>query len=427
MDKNGSKAFKNNQNLKRKNKGDSSVIEGENSYLGPWAGYENDTKGQLTGPTPEEIAAREAMSQNPTSTTANNESGMEVKENEEKTIFHGKSKVDYLGRTYIHPPADVEDGRLDFSCEPGSQECRAPKRLIHAWTAHNKGVSSIRFFPRTGHLLLSSGMDNKVKLWDCYHGRSLLRTYLGHTKAVRDVTFDPMDGHHFLSTSFDKYVKLWDTETGQCTGRFTSGKVPIVSRFHPDQPYLFLVGQTDKKIVQWDTRTKEIAQEYDEHLGAVNTITFVDENRRFVTTSDDKTMRAWEFDIPVTIKLAADPSMHSMPAVALHPNQKWIACQSLDNQVMVWGATDRFRQNRKKHFTGHLVAGYACELSFSPDGQYLTSGDSEGRVWTWDWKTCRVVRKFKAHDAVTIGCQWHPLETSKLATCGWDGKIKYWE
>jgi pre-mRNA-processing factor 17 len=38
-------------------------------------------------------------------------------------------------------------------------------------------------------------------------------------------------------------------------------------------------------------------------LGAVNTITFVDENRRFVSTSGDKSMRVWEWDIPVDMKV----------------------------------------------------------------------------------------------------------------------------
>jgi pre-mRNA-processing factor 17 len=42
-------------------------------------------------------------------------------------------------------------------------------------------------------------------------------------------------------------------------------------------------------------------QEYDYHLSAVNTITFVDEGRRFVTTSDDKTIRVWELGIPVQV------------------------------------------------------------------------------------------------------------------------------
>lgn len=47
--------------------------------------------------------------------------------------------------------------------------------------------------------------------------------------------------------------------------------------------------------MQWDIRSGEAVQEYDRHLGAVNTITFVDENRRFVSTSDDKSLRVWEW------------------------------------------------------------------------------------------------------------------------------------
>ena len=92
----------------------------------------------------------------------------------------------------------------------------------------------------------------------------------------------------------------------------------------------------------------------------MNSITFVDENRRFVSTSDDKSLRVWEWDIPVDMKYIADPGMHSMPAVTRAPNQKYLACQSLDNKIVIYTCGDKFRPHKKKAFKGHMVAGYAC-------------------------------------------------------------------
>lgn len=249
---------------------------------------------------------------------------------------------------------------------------------------------------------------------------------MGHTKAVRDVTFSN-DGRQFISAGYDRQMKLWDTETGQCLRAFSNSKQPNVVRFHPEQQGIFLAGMHDKKIVQFDIESGNVTQEYDQHLGPVNTITFVDENRRFVTTSDDKTMRAWDFDIPVVIKYVADPLMHSMPAVSVHPNGKWLAAQSLDNSVLVY-STDSLRQNRKKVFKGHTVAGYACEVAFSPDGRFVSSGDGEGNVVFWDWKTGRLLKRLpRAHKEVVISHAWLPHETSKVVTGSWDGVIKLWD
>ncbi|XVF19042.1 hypothetical protein REPUB_Repub11eG0076300 [Reevesia pubescens] len=379
----------------------------------PWAGKKEGVQTELTEEQKkyaEEYAKKKEEKSHP------GEKGEHVVD---KTTFHGKDERDYQGRSWIAPPKDAK---------ATNDHCYIPKRLIHTWSGHTKGVSAIRFFPKYGHLILSAGMDTKVKIWDVFNSGKCMRTYMGHSKAVRDISFCN-DGTKFLTAGYDKNIKYWDTETGQVISTFSTGKIPYVVKLNPDEDKqnILLAGMSDKKIVQWDINTGQITQEYDQHLGAVNTITFVDNNRRFVTSSDDKSLRVWEFGIPVVIKYISEPHMHSMPSISLHPNTNWLAAQSLDNQILIYGTRERFQLNKKKRFAGHIVAGYACQVNFSPDGRFVMSGDGEGKCWFWDWKSCKVFRTLKCHEGVCIGCEWHPLEQSKVATCGWDGLIKYWD
>ncbi|XP_075148681.1 pre-mRNA-processing factor 17 [Haematobia irritans] len=391
-------------------------IEG---FLGPWGKYENEES--VAKPNEQEKAELEEI-------LAKRHRRNRIPEDkplEEKSILHIKDAYDYQGRSYLHAPHDL-DVNLRTNAPPS--KCYLPKAHIHTWTGHTKGISAIRWFPKTAHLLLSGSMDCRVKLWEVYGERRCIRTFNGHRQAIKDVAWNNR-GTQFLSASYDRYIKLWDAETGDVVSRFTARKMPFCVKFHPDnsKQHLFVAGTSDKKIICWDTRSGDIVQEYDRHLGAVNTITFVDENRRFVTTSDDKSMRIWEWDIPVDMKYIADPTMHSMPAVTLAPNGKWLACQSLDNKIVIFSALNRFKMNRKKSFSGHMVSGYACQLDFSPDMSYLVSGDGDGKCYIWDWKTSKMYKKWQAHEGVCISTLWHPHEASKVVTAGWDGLIKFWD
>lgn len=388
-------------------------------FLGPWAKFKNE-KTVMCPNDEERIELEEILAKRQKKGKKKDD-----KIDDEKSLLHVRDPTDYQGRSYLHVPQDVG---VNLKSDEPPAKCFLPKKCIHTWKGHNNKVCAIKWFPNSAHLLLSCSMDAKIKIWEVFNDRRCLRTYMGHKEAVRDISFNN-DGTQFLSCSYDRYIKLWDTETGDVTSRFTNGKTPYCVKFNPaeDKQNLIVAGTSNKKIVCWDIRTGEIVQEYDRHLGSVNTITFIDENRRFVSTSDDKSLRVWEWDIPVDFKYIADPTMHSMPAVRLSPNKKWLACQSMDNKIALFSALDRYKYNRKKTFTGHMVAGYACGLDFSPDMSYLVSGDADGKVYVWDWKTTKLYQKWKAHDDVCIDILWHPHETSKIATAGWDGLIKYWD
>ena len=35
-------------------------------------------------------------------------------------------------------------------------------------------------------------------------------------------------------------------------------------------------------------------------------------------------------------------------------------------------------------------------------GAYVVSGDADGRVFIWDWKSCKIYKKFQAHEKVLL-------------------------
>lgn len=341
-----------------------------------------------------------------------------------------KQQQDYQGRSWTHPAASARTFEQMESYTP-----YIPKRGIFSVRAHEKGASGVKFFEPYGHLLLSTGLDGIAKVWtiDTDHGdvtTQCAREYCGHEKGIRDSCLDG-NGERFLTASYDRSVKLWDVESGKVMGNFkTKGAIPYCVRFKPNNggENEFLVGCADRNILQIDTRdANNIVQQYSQHIGAVNSVCFFEDGNRFISTSDDKILRVWDYGVPVVIKFIGSSSLHSMPTTRIHPNQKWIACQSMDNNVKLLSLKQKFKINDKRLFKGHLVSGYACGLGFSTDGRFLCSGDSIGRVFFWEWKTAKAFRVLQAHKGVTIGVDWHPTRPSLVASCGWDGYMKLWD
>ena len=87
-----------------------------------------------------------------------------------KSNFHGKEEE--KGK-WLEPPKDKKKD---------NEFCYLPKRWVHSWSGHTKGVNAIQFFPTSGHLILSAGMDGRVKIWDVFNSGKCMQTYLGHSK-----------------------------------------------------------------------------------------------------------------------------------------------------------------------------------------------------------------------------------------------------
>lgn len=79
----------------------------------------------------------------------------------------------------------------------------------------------------------------------------------------------------------------------------------------------------------------------------------------------------------------------SVPSITVSPNGQYFCGQSMDNSIVTY-QVDGVKQMRKKTFRGHNNSGYACQVGFSSNGKYIVSGDGQGKLNFWDWKSGKV-------------------------------------
>lgn len=137
---------------KREKNRDPSDIDG---YLGPWAKYADEET--VSRPSEDEQKELDEI------LAKRSRAGKQLDEKtvEEKTTLHIAEAYDYQGRSFLHPPQDVG---VNLRSEEPPEKCFLPKKLIHTWSGHTKGIAAIRWFPKYAHLILSAGMDCKIKV-----------------------------------------------------------------------------------------------------------------------------------------------------------------------------------------------------------------------------------------------------------------------
>ena len=100
-------------------------------------------------------------------------------------------------------------------------------------------IYSAEFSP-DGKLLLSSGFDKTIKIWDI-ETTELLKV-LESDKEIYKSKWSP-DGSRIVSISFDKTIKIWDANTGNCLKTITDNYRPYDISWSPDGTHILTVGE----------------------------------------------------------------------------------------------------------------------------------------------------------------------------------------
>ncbi|MBI3864665.1 MAG: protein kinase [Planctomycetia bacterium] len=333
----------------------------------------------------------------------------------------------YDTKILIWRPKDVKAFDLGKLAKDEKQE-HVPFRALEG---HGGPVRSVSF-SKDGGLVLSGSHDNTVKIWEAVSGRTV-KTLRGHASWVRACAFSP-DHKTVLSASHDNVAKRWNItdyeEVRVLQGRVLHGHSDAILAVSFDRDGKNLVtASRDRTARTWDFRTGGELQSFAEgHAFLASNAAFFPDGKKLITAAVDNTARLWDADSGTQISKFERTGRSA--ALALTPKgdriltggyKRTLADNKEDWIAQVW---DVETEKVVKVLEGHKYE--VTSVAISPDGQWLFTGDANGRGTLWNAETYAPVHKLQLHTG-KISAAVFLTDSSRLLTASTDRTVFQWE
>ena len=310
------------------------------------------------------------------------------------------------------------DGKARLTAGPSPDGATAPTTAtkLREYTGHSGSVTGLAL-TADGKLLVTSGEDKTVRVWDVASGKQM-RSFQGHmTKATAVAARG--DGRQVASASEDGAIRVWDLNTTDDHRAMSEAKESLWAvAISADGKRLAAAG-ADKKIRVYDPETGTLEATLDAGA-AMTALAFLPDGNRLVAGGGDKVVKVWDVTGKKVLK---DLPGHALAVLAV--------AASDDGKLVVSGSADAsvrgFDPDGGKELWKWAARKAACGVSIRKGNKHVAVGLADGGLTILDvtGATPKELSSLGAHTA-GVACVAFSADGNRLASVGGDGAIRVW-
>lgn len=232
-------------------------------------------------------------------------------------------------------------------------------------------------------------------------------------------------------TELEAKVELYESERSRGTGKSSTSsnegtflpKPPVQYHlkghrdsvtsvsFHPEYDFVCSTSE-DATIRVWDFDQGRIEKQFKGHTDSVRHCNFHPKGHLLASCSNDLTIKLWDFETGQCVKTLHGHD-HTVSCVKFIAGGDFIASASRDNTIKIWETSTGYC---KHTLYGHDE--WIRKLDVSIDGQWLVSGGSDHTVRVWSLKDNKCVLVFHEHENVVESVAFAPPASAAMINKG---------
>jgi len=187
---------------------------------------------------------------------------------------------------------------------------------------------------------------------------------------------------------------------------------------HNDQ---FMASADNKGEIRYWQDNMNNLKRFQGHDSCIRDISFSPTDRKFVTCSDDATLKIWDFETYTSEKSLKGHSS-DVKCCDWHPSNSLIVSGSKDSVIKIW---DSKTEKEVASLFGHKSTIFRTK--WNQNGNWILSCGKDQLIKVFDIRFMKEASfTFRGHKKEVTSISWHPFHQRLFVSGAYDGEIIYW-